>query len=141
MIDFSDGWCSRFKARWGLKSHVFHGEAASAPVEQIPDQQHAIRTLLAPWSLHNCFNVDETALNYRFVPERGIASRPLPGLKVDKARLTYVLCTSAMGEKLSPLVIGHAKRPRCFTHGEPSDYGFNYEFNKKAWMKSDIWQQ
>lgn len=72
---------------------------------------------------------------------RGIASQSMPGLKEDKTRLTYVLCTSAEGEKYKPMIIGHAKRPRCFKHGDPSTYGFQYESNSNAWMKSDIWKK
>lgn len=32
-LEFSRGWISRFKQRWGLKSHVRHGEAKSANLE------------------------------------------------------------------------------------------------------------
>ncbi|GBL88989.1 Tigger transposable element-derived protein 6 [Araneus ventricosus] len=46
---------------------------------------------------------------------------------------TILLCTNADGsEKLTPLVIGRAKKPRCFKNVKslPTDY----TSNKKAWM-------
>lgn len=140
-ITFSDGWLTRFKQRYGLKQYIFHGEAASAPIEDINNQRGHVQSLLARYAPANRFNVDETGLNYRFCPGSGLASHALSGVKVDKTRLTYVLCTSATGEKLAPLVIGRAKNPRCFTHGAPSESGFYYRFNAKAWMKTNIWQE
>lgn len=141
IIGFSDGWLARFKRRYGIKNYVFHGEASSAPTATIIDEQSKLHALLVYFPPYNRFNVDETGLNFKMSPNSGLASHPLPGLKLDKSRLTYVLCTSEAGEKLRPFVIGHAKRPRCFTHGDPAAYGFYYANNKKAWMRSDLWQK
>jgi hypothetical protein len=140
-IGFSDGWLSRFKRRWGLKQYVFHGEAASAPIENINGQRQILRTILARYPPANRLNVDESALNFRLSPASGLATHALPGLKVDKTRVTVVLCTSATGEKIKPLILGHAKRPRCFTHGDPAAYGFYYRHNTKAWMTAVIWKE
>ncbi|QRV90089.1 tigger transposable element-derived protein [Ceratobasidium sp. AG-Ba] len=141
MIAFSDGWLTRFKQRWGLKHYVFHGEAGSAPVDTIDGHQQTLRQILTRYSPANRINVDETALPYRNSPTGGLASKALPGLKVDKTRLTYVVGTSQTGEKFKPLVIGRAKRPRCFKNGTPEDYGFYYRYNEKAWMTSVIWHE
>ncbi|QRV94803.1 tigger transposable element-derived protein [Ceratobasidium sp. AG-Ba] len=141
MIAFSDGWLTRFKQRWSLKHYVFHGEAGSAPVDTIDGHQQTLRQILTRYSPANRINVDETALPYRNSPTGGLPSKALPGLKVDKTRLTYVVGTSQTGEKFKPLVIGRAKRPRCFKNGTPEDYGFYYRYNEKAWMTSVIWHE
>ncbi|KDN46325.1 hypothetical protein RSAG8_04269, partial [Rhizoctonia solani AG-8 WAC10335] len=139
MIDFSDGWLTRFKRRWGIKERVFHGEAASAPIELIEPSRKSLHEKIANFSLWNVINIDETAHYSSQMTNRGLASQPLSGCKVDKTRLTVVLGTSAAGWKLPPLVIGKAAHPRAFTHGTPADYGFWYENNKSAWMTAEIW--
>ncbi|QRW11097.1 tigger transposable element-derived protein 6 [Ceratobasidium sp. AG-Ba] len=140
-IKFSDGWLSKFKQRWGLKHYVFHGEAASAPVHTLDEHRRTLHQLLARYGPADRINVDETALPYRQSPTGGLASHALSGLKVDKTRLTYVVGTSQTGEKLKPLVLGRAKRPRCFKNGAPESYGYYYRYNKKAWMTSEIWRE
>ncbi|ELU11777.1 hypothetical protein CAPTEDRAFT_60213, partial [Capitella teleta] len=81
------------------------------------------------------FNMDETALFFKLEPDSTLATAPVKGKKKSKERITVALCANATGsEKLKPLVIGRAKRPRCFTKGYcPSSY-VDYKFNKKAWM-------
>ncbi len=53
-----------------------------------------------------------------------------------------LLACSAVGEKLTPLVIGHSAKPRCFK-GLVSTLCLpvTYSSNKKAWMTSDLFQQ
>ncbi|CCO35660.1 Tigger transposable element-derived protein 6 OS=Homo sapiens GN=TIGD6 PE=2 SV=2 [Rhizoctonia solani AG-1 IB] len=138
MIEFSDGWLTRFKGRYGLKERVFHGEAASAPVELIEPAQKVLQDLIRGYSLKDVINVDETAHFSRQVGNRALASKPLAGSKVDKTRLTVVLGTSAAGGKLPPFVIGHAARPRAFVCGTPAEYGFWYAHNKTAWMTAEL---
>ncbi|KAF8669472.1 CENP-B ARS binding protein-like protein [Rhizoctonia solani] len=141
MIDFSDGWLARFKHRYGIKERIFHGEAASAPIELIEPSRKILHKQIAQFSLWDVVNVDETAHYSSQMTNRGLASQPLSGSKVDKTRLTIVLGTSAAGWKLPPFIIGKAARPRAFTHGTPADYGYWYEFNKSAWMTAEIWHR
>ncbi|QRW22215.1 tigger transposable element-derived protein 6 [Rhizoctonia solani] len=99
--------------RFGIKQYTFHGEAALAPIAELEN--------------HKC-TIQES-------PKSGLASQALPGVKADKTRLTYVLGTSATGEKLPPFTIGFASHPCCFTNGPPSNYGFDYASNKKAYLE------
>ena len=63
------------------------------------------------------------------------------GVKGRKVRLTYALTTNAEGsEKLEPLIIGKAQKPRAFKNKSGAQLGFNYRNNAKAWMKTDIYQ-
>lgn len=42
--------------------------------------------------------------------------------------------------KFRPLVIGHAKKPRCFANVNVDNLPVIYKSNKKAWMRMDIWE-
>jgi hypothetical protein len=141
-LKFSEGWLRRFKSRLGLSHYVFHGEAASAPLQNLDDERyrlHHILSMYAPWDI---YNVDETGLFYRMAPNHGLEFAPAAGVKCDKTRLTYVLCTNMDGsDKRTPLIIGHYERPQCFRRQYAHELGFYYENNKKAWMVFGIWQR
>lgn len=52
-----------------------------------------------------------------------------------------LLAANAAGtDKLRPLVIGHAKRPRCFKNVNIDNLPVIYQYNSKAWMRMDIWE-
>ena len=60
--------------------------------------------------------------------------------KFAKERLSIMLCCSAPGEKLKPLVIGNAARPRAFTQNivTPDNLQVTWKHNKKAWMTTAV---
>lgn len=58
--------------------------------------------------------------------------------KKSKDRITVMVACNMTGlEKLKLLVIGKSKNPRCFKGIKSLDV--DYEFNKKAWMTSEIY--
>ncbi len=59
------------------------------------------------------------------------------GTKASKERISVGLAANATGtDKLKPVIIGCAKRPRCFGKSfNPEIYG-HYFYNTKAWMTS-----
>ena len=60
---------------------------------------------------------------------------------MDKFRITIGLACNANGsEKLPPLYIGRAKKPRCFGRQSPEQQGFYYRSNKKAWMTAVLFE-
>lgn len=65
------------------------------------------------------------------------------GVKTDKRRISYALTTNATGtERLPPLVIGTARCPTAFgSRKEPKDFGYQYAYNKKAWMTQIIFTE
>lgn len=138
----SNGWLESFKERVGLRSFRFHGEAQSANVEHVEDERARLKSLLAGWDLCNVFNMDETALFYAMSPDRGLATTQHHGQKQSKVRLTLAFTANADGtERLPPLIIGRAKRPRCFQKKTGEQLGFNYHSNSRAWMTGDIFRQ
>jgi len=93
-------------------------------------------------SLENVFNLDETALYFRRLPTRSIASGKSACIerKVSKDRLTLCLIVNTSGTYRKAAVIGESKKPRCFgkTWDPATHLGIPYYSNSSAWMKSDI---
>src|SRR2546423_1497950 len=139
---FSNGWIEKFKQRHNLHKVIMHGEAASAPLESLPAERRRLQEVISNFDPEDVFNADETELFYRMMPNHTLATKPTPGKKMDKAILTVLLAANSTGtEKLDPLVIGHAKRPRCFSGINISQLPITYQYNSKAWMRMDIWEQ
>ena len=68
-------------------------------------------------------------------PDCGLSDKQQSGVKGQKTRLTYVFTANADGsEKLKPLVIGKAFKPRAFENKTGGQLGFLYHNNAKAWM-------
>jgi len=75
-------------------------------------------------------------------PDRGLADKKSSGVKGSKVRITYLLASNADGsEKLPPLIIGKAKKPRAFENKTGMQHGFYYWHNAKAWMTAGIYQE
>ena len=85
------------------------------------------------------FNADETGLFWRMLPDTThvLKGQTCAGGKRAKNRITVLVGTSAMGEKLPLLVIGRYAKPRCFKNSSPP---IKYVSNKKAWMTAEIFE-
>lgn len=71
--------------------------------------------LLKEFNPSDIFNLDETGLFYKLLPNWTLCSEAkAKGTKSTKERVSVVLCTSYTGEKVPPLVIGKAAKPRSF---------------------------
>jgi hypothetical protein len=56
--------------------------------------------------------------------------------------LTYAFTANADGsEKLPPIIIGKAQKPRAFQKKSGAQLGFYYQNNAKAWMTSSLYQE
>ena len=160
-LNLSDGWLTRFKARTGLKQFKRHGDAASADLETVKRERKRIQELIDKYGykLQDIFNMDETGLFYAYVPyeflslhalifrdrmplDRGLSDKKHSGVKGRKVRLTYAFTYNADGsEKLSPIIIGKAKKPQAFQKKSGKQLGFYYRNNAKAWMTSALYQE
>lgn len=136
---FSSGWLGNFQKRWGLKLIKPHGESNDADDNEIVRSLPILQEKLKHYNINDIWNADETGLNYRLAPCKTIAHEQMSGRKKDKVRLTYLLCANADGTEQFPLmVIGKAKKPRCFRQKTGQELGFDYWNNTKAWMRTDI---
>ena len=104
------------------------GEAGEVNVNEAEEEMEALRHGIRGYKPSNIFNMDETALFYKSIPNRSffLKGEKRNGIKQMKAkeRITVVLCANTTGDcKISPVVIGSSKRPRCFTIDPGSFYG------------------
>jgi hypothetical protein len=75
-------------------------------------------------------------------PDCGLADKRHSGVKGSKVRLTYAFVSNASGsEKMRPLIIGKAKKPRAFGNKTGTQLGFYYRNNAKAWMTTTLYQE
>lgn len=138
-LNFSDGWLTSFKKRYGIKFRVLNGEEASIDPEIINTNLPILQEKLNMYDPNDIYNFDETALFYAMEPNKTLASKGCKGRKVCKDRITLGLCSNSTGtEKLIPVVIGKYGKPRCFNGININNLGVDYFFNTKAWMTSNI---
>ena len=112
----SNGWLESWQKRFGVKLASLCGEAAEVPQGVVEDWTKRLPAITDGYALADIYNADETGLYFRALPNRSKVVRddPRKGIKTSKERITVLLACSAAGEKLTPLVIGKAERPRCF---------------------------
>lgn len=81
-LQWSNGWVGRFKVRNGIKAFRLHGEANSAPIENLPEERRKLRELLSQYRTEDIYNADETGLFYRMAPNQTLAKRHTAGKKI-----------------------------------------------------------
>lgn len=121
------------------------GESAAVSKEQTSAYLETILpNLLERYSPDDIYNVDETGLFYRLLPDRTYALKgeTCHGGKNSKERISLLLGSNMTGtDKLKPLVIGRAAKPRCFKGVQVESLPVYYKANAKAWMTSEIFNQ
>ena len=136
----SNGWLEKWQKRHNVRMVVLSGEAADVDPTVVSDWSERLKTICQGYALKGIFNADETGLFYRALPTRSMAVKGVKtsGGKKSKERITVLLACSAIGEKLTPFVIGHSERPRCF-RGHLC-LPVTYTSNRKAWMTSGLFE-
>ena len=75
-------------------------------------------------------------------PSETLSTKPVPGRKKDKSRVTVLLGVNATGtDKLKPWVIGNSKRPRPLSKVNLEHLPVFYRGNPKAWMNSSVFEE
>ncbi|XP_055617640.1 tigger transposable element-derived protein 4-like [Toxorhynchites rutilus septentrionalis] len=139
----SDGWFQKFVKRNGLSFKTASGESAAVDVgaaEQF--KSDALPLLIADYSPQDIFNMDETGLFFKCLPNKTYCfkSDKCHGGKNSKERITVVVATNMDGsEKLELLVIGKSAKPRCFKNIK--NLPVIYKSNKNAWMVSALFEE
>lgn len=142
---FSNGWLEGFKTRFKIKEYVQHGEVSSAAVNDsnsIESMQH-IQDLASQHGLEITYNMDETRLFWKLVPERTLATEAGSGGKKSKDRITLALtCNGDGSDKLEPWIISRSKNPRCLKHIKNRRLlRIEYRYNKNKWMTCLIMEE
>ncbi|CAH4036248.1 unnamed protein product [Pieris brassicae] len=89
------------------------------------------------------FNADETGLFYNLTPDKTLKFKgeECKGGKLPKTRITVLVAANMTGScKRKLLVIGKAKKPRCFKNILQS-LPVTYENNTRSWMTSQIFEK
>ncbi|PWW77840.1 DDE-domain-containing protein, partial [Tuber magnatum] len=77
---------------------------------------------------------------YRMPPSVGLTLWPTNSQKGEKTRLTHSFCVNGTrSDEREELVIAHTRQPQCFGKRSLQSLGYDYYFNKKAWMTRTIW--
>jgi len=138
----SNGWIAGFKARFGIRSRVRHGEAGSIDEATMAAELASIQAKVAQYAPVDQYNCDETGLFWKLVPDRSLGTESLPGVKKEKARITiHHACNATGSHKLPMWCIGKHKAPRAFKAAGVKDVealGIKWRWNKKAWMTTAI---
>ncbi len=136
------GWLWRFEIG---KSVRLNGGAGDLDLAEAETRMNELRRQLAAcgYSKDNIFNMDETGLFYRCLPNRSYVCKGGDGRQMGrgtkamkaKDRITLVLCCNATGTcKVGPLVIGSAKNPHCFRN---ASCPLPYVDQPKAWVDKE----
>ncbi|XP_050064482.1 tigger transposable element-derived protein 4-like [Aphis gossypii] len=138
----SSGWLHKFKMRNGIISKIISGESAAVSETDCNDYvTNILPGLIQNYSEQDIFNFDELGLFFKCLPDRTLTfkGKPCHGGKKSKERITVLLGANMAGtEKSKLLVIGKYQKPRCFKNVK--SLPVQYEFNKKAWMTSQIYE-
>lgn len=136
----SRGWFHRFRSRADLHNIKVQGEAASADHAAASDFPDTLAEIIREggYSAEQVFNVDETGLFWKRMPDRTYIAKEeksAPGHKVAKERLTLLLGGNAAGDcKLKPLLVYQAENPRAFKGIWKGSLPVIWKSNKKAWV-------
>ncbi|GBL81922.1 Tigger transposable element-derived protein 6 [Araneus ventricosus] len=141
-LSASNGWIDRFEKRNNLYIKSICGESGSVDIEIVQLwKENTLPNLLKDCIPRDIFNADETGLFFNLLPDKTLTVKGenCQEGKFPKMRLTVLLCTNADGsEKLTPLVIGRAKKPRCFKNVK--SLSTDYTWNKKARMTQSVFE-
>lgn len=116
----SRGWFMRFKARAKLHNFKVQSEAAREDEKAASEFPKRLAGLIkeGDYCAQQVFNVDETGLFWKIIPEGtyiAMEEKTAPGHTAGKERLTLLLGGNAAGDfKLKPLLVYQTENPKAF---------------------------
>lgn len=113
----SDGWYQNFLKRKSLKQKSTIGTEQKINEKTTSNcRQEDLKNILQKYNPENIYNYDETGIYYELLPNKAIC-KSTTETKFhlnSKKRLTLLLaCNFTGSKKLTPVVIGMSKSPRC----------------------------
>uniref|UniRef100_K7F9R4 HTH CENPB-type domain-containing protein n=1 Tax=Pelodiscus sinensis TaxID=13735 RepID=K7F9R4_PELSI len=135
-------WFNRFKKRTNLHNIKVQGEAASADVSAASSFPKILEDIIddGGYLPEQIFNVDETDLFWKKMPERTYISKEeksAPGHKASKDKLTLLLGGNVSGDlKLKPLLVHRSLNPRAL-----ESLPVIWRANSKAWVTLAMFEE
>jgi len=134
-IAFSQGWLEKFKDRHGIKSFCHFEESGALDMEAVGAALLDIRAVVDAYAKKDVFNMDEIGLCWRLQADNSLATHQLEGRKINKERITLVICANFdSNEKIPLTIVGKHLNPHCFKGINRDTLGARYHANAKAWM-------
>jgi hypothetical protein len=104
----SNGWLYKWMQRRNVHQSCLSGDRGEVSKETVDDWVKRLPILTEGYRPEDIYNADETGLYFRALPSKSMVvnGHDTAGVKIAKDRITVLLCASATGDKLKPLVIG-----------------------------------
>jgi hypothetical protein len=136
----SYSWVGTFKKNHSIRKQSINGMEDSLDPTKVMAERSKIQQAVIGYEPKDIFNADETGLFFRGKPRSSLVAGSLSCKEhvQSKERLTILLCCSAIGEKLKPLVIGKYERPRALKSISKDCLPCLYGWNKNAWITRQI---
>ncbi|GBM54415.1 Tigger transposable element-derived protein 6 [Araneus ventricosus] len=136
----SNGWLEKFTTRHNISFKQICGKEKSVNPNEVTDWIGKLNSLLKGYDDRDIFNAYETGLFYLFLLDKTLCfeGEKCSGGKISKERLTLLLCCNMLGDFKTPVVIGKAKKRRCFKNIDVRKLSVSWKSNKKAWMTTEI---
>uniref|UniRef100_A0A8C4RBY2 HTH CENPB-type domain-containing protein n=1 Tax=Eptatretus burgeri TaxID=7764 RepID=A0A8C4RBY2_EPTBU len=136
-------WFAGWKHRFHVQLAKEAGKVGFAEEHQDKDLTKCLKNVYKDYEKENIFAAHEMGLLYRKLPGESfvINTRDCKKGKYLKEQITVLLCCSATGEKLTPLIVGTDAKPECFG-GHATSLPITYRLSKKGWMtlkNFDLW--
>jgi hypothetical protein len=137
----SQGWLEKFKDWHMIKSFRRFGESGALDMEAVGVALPNIRAVVVAYAKKDVFNMDETGLCWRLQVDNSLATHQLEGRKINKERITLVVCANSdSSEKIPLTIIGKHLNPRYLKGINRDTLGARYHANAKAWMTHNVFR-
>jgi hypothetical protein len=138
--DISNSYIERWKKRFNIKSCCIYGQSSGSDIAAANTWKLTILPhILKKYIPRNIYNIDESALFWKALPNRSFFRRggSKHGIKEGRERMTVVLTVNMIGERLKPLILEKSANPRSFPKFSLSKQ-FHYDSSPNAWMTNSI---
>ncbi|KAB0384141.1 hypothetical protein FD755_006058 [Muntiacus reevesi] len=143
----STGWLFRFRNRHAVGNRkVCAEQVLSSASENVESFQQKLSMLIKEEKLclAQLYSGDETDLFWKSMPENTRASRKdicLPGRKINKERLSALLCANADGtHKLKSIIIGKSKLPKSVKE-DMCTLPVIYKLSNDVWFTRELFSE
>ncbi|CAM4823844.1 unnamed protein product [Rotaria magnacalcarata] len=137
----SNGWLEKFRTRHNIQYRTICGESAAVDIATVEEWRDRLSSIIDEYDPNDVYNADETGLFRYSLPNRSLVTvkETCKGGKRSKERFTVLLCTNMTGtDKLQPLLIGKAAKPRCFKNLSMKQLPVIWRWNRTSWMTASL---